>query len=79
MQRYILRVRDVQGNILTGGSATTEQGLGAGFITNNGVLLMNLLSAPQKITISQSNGTQCSFAATWLKADVRSVQEIRCE
>ncbi|MGS0639264.1 PefC/AfrB family outer membrane usher protein [Citrobacter sp. VF227] len=79
VQRYILRVRDAQGNILTGGSATTEQGLDAGFITNNGVLLMNLLAAPQKITISQSNGMQCSFAAAGLKADVRSVQEIRCE
>lgn len=79
VQRYILRVRDAQGNILTGGSATTEQGLDAGFIMNNGVLLMNLLAAPQKITISKSNGTQCSFAATGLKADVRSVQETRCE
>ena len=79
VQRYILRVRDAQGNILTGGTATTEQGLDAGFIMNNGVLLMNLLAAPQKITISKSNGTQCSFAATGLKADVRSVQEIRCE
>lgn len=79
VQRYILRVRDAHGNILTGGSATTEQGLDAGFITNNGVLLMNLLAAPQKITISQSNGMQCSFAATGLKADVRSVQETRCE
>ncbi|EAO8345754.1 TPA: fimbria/pilus outer membrane usher protein [Salmonella enterica subsp. enterica serovar Stanley] len=79
VQRYILRVRDAQGDILTGGSATTEQGLDAGFITSNGVLLMNLLAAPQKITIRQSNGKQCSFAATGLKADVSSVQETRCE
>ncbi|MBJ4239779.1 hypothetical protein JGD81_25750, partial [Salmonella enterica subsp. enterica serovar Rissen] len=55
------------------------QGLDAGFITSNGVLLMNLLAAPQKITIRQSNGKQCSFAATGLKADVSSVQETRCE
>lgn len=79
VRRYILRVRNTQGNILTGGSAITEQGLDAGFITNNGVLLMNLLTAPQKITISQSNGRQCSFAAVRLKADVLSVQETRCE
>lgn len=79
VQRYILRVRDAQGNILTGGSVVTEQGLDAGFITRNGVLLMNLLAAPQKITIRQSNGTQCSFAAAGLKAGVRSVQETRCE
>lgn len=79
VQRYILRVRDMQGNILTGGSATTEQGLDAGFVTRNGVLLMNLLAPPEKITINQSNGKQCSFTATGLKADIHSVQEIRCE
>jgi P pilus assembly protein, porin PapC len=77
--RYILRVRDAQGNVLTGGSAVTEQGLDAGFITRNGVLLMNLLSAPQKITISRNNSTSCSFTASGLKAGIHSVQEIRCE
>ncbi|WP_336283881.1 PefC/AfrB family outer membrane usher protein [Citrobacter arsenatis] len=77
--RYILRVRDAQGNVLTGGSAVTEQGLDAGFITRNGVLLMNLLSAPQKITIRRNNSTPCSFTASGLKAGIHSVQEIRCE
>lgn len=77
--RYILRVRDTGGNVLTGGSAVTEQGLDAGFITTNGVLLMNLLAAPQKITVSRSNGTQCSFNASGLKAGLSSVQEIRCD
>ena len=79
VQRYILRVRDAHGNVMTGGNATTEQGLDAGFITRNGVLLMNLLAAPQKITINQSNGKQCSFAATGLKAGTYTVQETRCE
>lgn len=77
--RYILRLRDSQGNIMTGGSAITEQGMDAGFIANNGVLLMNLQVAPQKITVSQSSGKQCSFVATGLEADTRSVQEIRCD
>ncbi|MCU6173003.1 PefC/AfrB family outer membrane usher protein [Citrobacter cronae] len=77
--RYILRVRDGQGNVLTGGSAATEQGLDAGFITRNGVLLMNLLAAPEKITVRRSNGTECSFSASGLKAGEHSVQEIRCE
>ncbi|MBC6504736.1 fimbria/pilus outer membrane usher protein, partial [Citrobacter freundii] len=77
--RYIVRVRDAQGNTLTGGSATTEQGLDAGFITNNGVLLMNLLAAPKTITVSQSSGKQCRFSAAGLKENTGTVQEIRCE
>lgn len=77
--RYILRVRDRQGNIMLGGSAVTEQGVDAGFITNNGVLLMNLLAAPQHLTISQSSGITCRVDATGLKADSRFVQETRCE
>ncbi|MGL5842844.1 MAG: fimbria/pilus outer membrane usher protein [Aeromonas hydrophila] len=77
--RYILRVRDRQGNVMTGGSAITEQALDAGFITNNGVLLMNLLAAPQHITISQGSGKQCRFDATGLNTNTRSVQEVRCE
>lgn len=79
VQRYIVRVRDAQGNVLTGGSATTEQGLDAGFITNNGVLLMNLLATPKTITVSQSNGKQCRFSASGLKENIVTVQEIRCE
>ncbi|HIF3101883.1 TPA: PefC/AfrB family outer membrane usher protein [Salmonella enterica] len=77
--RYIVRVRDAQGNTLTGGSATTEQGLDAGFITNNGVLLMNLLAAPKTIIVSQSSGRQCRFSAAGLKENTGTVQEIRCE
>lgn len=77
--RYIVRVRDAQGNVLTGGSAATEQGLDAGFITSNGVLLMNLLAAPKTITVSQSSGKQCRFSAAGLKENTGTVQEIRCE
>lgn len=79
VQRYILRVRDAQGNIMTGGSATTEQGLDAGFITNNGVLLMNLLSAPKTIAVNRTDGKTCSFDASHLKGGAITVQEIRCE
>ncbi|MGG5415021.1 PefC/AfrB family outer membrane usher protein [Edwardsiella tarda] len=77
--RYILRVRDAQGNTMTGGNAITEQGLDAGFITANGVLLMNLLSTPQTITVKRTDGQTCRFNATGLKAGTGTVQEIRCE
>ncbi|MGS0636285.1 PefC/AfrB family outer membrane usher protein [Citrobacter sp. VF227] len=79
VRRYIVRLRDMQGNEITGGNATTEQGLDAGFVTRNGVLLMNLLSAPKTITVSQSTGKICRFSAVGLKENIGTVQEIRCE
>lgn len=77
--RYIVRVQDVKGGALTGGSATTEQGLDAGFIAGNGVLLMNLLAAPKTITVRRSDGSECHFDASGLKAGAGIVQETRCE
>lgn len=77
--RYIVRLRDRDGLTLTGGNAKTEQDVDAGFISNNGVLLMNLLAAPQKITVTRSNGTVCSFSGSHLKENTGKVQEIRCE
>lgn len=77
--RYILRVKDKQGKYLTGGEATTEQGLNAGFISTNGVLLMNMLTEPEKIRIDMGNGMQCHFSMKGLQANTNKVQEIRCE
>lgn len=79
VRRYILRLRDITGEILTGGSAVTEQGVMAGFISNNGVLLMNLLAAPKHITITRESGEKCGFSGTPLKENTGKVQEIRCE
>lgn len=77
--RYILRLRDNSGNVIAGGNATTEQGLNAGFISNNGVLLMNLLAAPKVIYITQANGKSCNFNADSLKENTGKIQEVRCE
>lgn len=77
--RYIVRLRDAQGTVLSGGNASTEQGLDAGFVAGNGVLLMNLLAAPKKITVSLSNGKSCSFNAGLLNANTGKIQEVRCE
>lgn len=79
VHRYILRIRDVQGNIVTGGSAETASGMNAGFISGNGVLLMNLQAKPERIIITQNNGQSCSVNVTSLNANTNSVQEVRCE
>ncbi|EGX8244425.1 PefC/AfrB family outer membrane usher protein [Salmonella enterica subsp. enterica serovar Reading] len=77
--RYILRVKDAQGNLLTGGDAKTEQGLNAGFISNNGVLLMNMLAEPKVVSVDTGAGKQCRFSMAGLKANTNKVQEVRCE
>ncbi|ELD0539753.1 PefC/AfrB family outer membrane usher protein [Escherichia coli] len=77
--RYILRVRDTRGNYLTGGDAKTEQRLNAGFISNNGVLLMNMLAEPKTISVNTGDGKQCRFSMAGLKANTNKVQEVRCE
>ncbi|HDX9289569.1 PefC/AfrB family outer membrane usher protein [Escherichia coli] len=79
MLRYILRVKDAQGNYLTGGDAKTEQGLNAGFISNNGVLLMNMLAEPKTVSVNAGDGKQCRFSMAGLKANTNKVQEVRCE
>ncbi|EEH8383378.1 PefC/AfrB family outer membrane usher protein [Salmonella enterica subsp. enterica serovar Montevideo] len=79
VRRYILRVKDAQGRVLDGGNAETEQGLNAGFISNNGVLLMNMLAEPQRITVSTGDGLQCRFNMSGIKANTNKVQEVRCE
>lgn len=63
VMRYILRVKDVHGEYLTGGDARTEQGLNAGFISNNGVLLMNMLAEPKTVTVD--TGTGKNAASPW--------------
>lgn len=77
--RYILRVKDAQGNDLTGGDAKTELGLNAGFISNNGVLLMNMLAEPKTVSVDTGDGKQCRFSMAGLKANTNKVQEVRCE
>ncbi|ECH9425825.1 fimbrial outer membrane usher protein PefC, partial [Salmonella enterica subsp. enterica] len=55
------------------------QKLNAGFITGNGVLLMNLLSAPKRITVTKGDGGKCSFDMDNVKPNTGTVQEMRCE
>lgn len=78
LNRYILRVKGEDGKYLTGGNALTEQGVNAGFISNNGVLLMNLLSEPKKIRVNIGDNKECSFSANGLKPNTNQVQDVTC-
>ncbi|EDU8832238.1 PefC/AfrB family outer membrane usher protein [Salmonella enterica subsp. enterica] len=79
VQRYILRVRDRQGKLISGGDASTEQGLDAGFISGNGVLLMNMLATPKVVTVNRGAEGVCHFEMKGIRANTGKVQEVRCE
>ncbi|MCX8980853.1 PefC/AfrB family outer membrane usher protein, partial [Citrobacter portucalensis] len=79
VKRYILQVRDRQGRLLAGGNARTDNGLDAGFVTADGVLIMSLLAAPSRITINRNIGGDCSFSASSLSADINHVQAVQCD
>lgn len=78
IKRYLLVVKNPQGKKLTGGNAVTEQGLNAGFISNQGLLVMNMLAEPKGISIETGEGTQCHFSMQGLKANTNKVQVVSC-
>lgn len=77
--RYILQVKTSGGKTLNGGSARTDNGLDVGFIANNGVLLMNMIAAPSRVSVESSNGSICHFSMKGVAANTSKVQEVRCE
>lgn len=79
VQRYILRVRDSMGHILKGGNAKTDLGVNVGFISSNGVLLINLHDKTNFINIDKSNGQSCKINLSALRENTSSVQEVFCE
>lgn len=79
VKRYILQVRDRNNKPLTGGNVVTEQGVNAGYIANNGVLLVNLLAKPESLKVSLDNGYTCHIPAKDLKPNNGKVQEVVCE
>lgn len=77
--RYILRIRNKDGHYLNGGEARTEQGIYAGFVASNGVLLMDLLAKPESVRISLDDGSLCRVSTGALNANTNKVQEVTCE
>ncbi|CAD5758072.1 putative fimbrial usher protein FanD [Escherichia coli] len=79
VKRYVLQVKDRNGQLLTGGNARTGQGLDAGIISRNGVLAMGLLAEPKEIKVDLGGGNVCRFSMAGIKPEATRVQEVRCE
>lgn len=80
IKRYILRLTGRDGKpVVMGSQARTEQGLDAGFVSNGGILLMNVLSVPKRVTVTQQNGQQCQFSMQGIVPGENQTKEVRCE
>ncbi|MBO2656074.1 PefC/AfrB family outer membrane usher protein [Shewanella algae] len=81
IQRFILRVLDKQGKALHAGySVVTGYGENAGFVANNGVVLMSLKSKPEAVRIVDNSGKfECRVNMASVKENLNKVQEVRCE
>ncbi|WP_137651975.1 PefC/AfrB family outer membrane usher protein [Escherichia albertii] len=79
VKRYVLRVRDSRGRLLTGGHAVTEQGLEIGHISINGVLMMDVLAEPDSVRVDISEGRSCHFSIKGKTPSVTRVQEVKCD
>lgn len=79
VKRYVLQVKNRNGQLLTGGNAQTGHGLNAGIISRNGVLVMGMLAEPKEIRVDLGGGGTCRFSMTGIKPEATRVQEVRCE
>lgn len=74
VRRYLLQVRMPDGDFVPGGVwAKDERGAPLGFVAANGVLLMNVMDRPGRITLDA-----CVIPGERLK-ETDKLQEIRCE
>ncbi|EPO5263893.1 PefC/AfrB family outer membrane usher protein [Providencia rettgeri] len=79
IHRYILRVKKLDGSYIpAGSSARTENKEYVGFVSNNGVLLLNLLNKPKRIFILTSNDEECSLNLENIKSNENKIMEIEC-
>ncbi|WP_407906434.1 F4 (K88) fimbrial usher FaeD [Escherichia coli] len=74
VKRYLLQVKKPNGEFVLGGTwARDSKNMPLGFVTNNGVLMINTVDAPGDISLGQ-----CRISAAKLQ-DTEKLQEITCE
>ena len=74
VHRYLLQVRQADGEFMPGGTwARDQKGTPLGFVAASGVLMLNVMDVPGKITLGG-----CTIPAGKLK-ETEKLQEIRCE
>lgn len=79
VHRYILRVKNARGEFIKGGDAVSDNGQSVGFVTQQGLLLLNLINETEVININLSDNRTCKFSTKNLIANDNKVQEVSCE
>lgn len=80
VNRYIIRVKDKDNLfITTGGNAFTNNGKYAGFVDENGILLVTLPDQNDTLKVIYDNSKSCQINMTNIKSNINSVHEVRCD
>lgn len=80
VNRYILRPTLADGELFPIGSlALNENGEEVGFVSTNGILLINIIDNTQKIIINKDQGNECQFSLNGITPGENKIKEINCE
>lgn len=79
IHRYILRLKKKNGEFVSAGSSVrTENNEYVGFVSNSGVLLLNLLNKPKTIFVLSPKGEQCTLNLEKIESNDNKITEIEC-
>ncbi|AKJ43576.1 PefC/AfrB family outer membrane usher protein [Pragia fontium] len=79
IHRFILRLKKANGEFVpAGSSARTANNAYVGFVSNGGVLLLNLVDKLEKITVTSPDGELCILNIDNIKSNENKIMEIKC-
>lgn len=79
IHRYILRLKKHNGEFIPAGSSVrTEKNEYVGFVSNGGVLLLNLLNKPNTLFVLSPKGEPCSLNMEKIESNDNKMMEIEC-
>ncbi|NAC33147.1 PefC/AfrB family outer membrane usher protein, partial [Escherichia coli] len=79
IHRYILRIKNKNGDFVSAGSSVrNENNEYIGFVSNSGVLLLNLLDKPNKIFVISPNDETCTLNLENIESNDNKIREVEC-
>lgn len=79
IHRYILRIKNKNGDFVSAGSSVrNENNEYIGFVSNSGVLLLNLLDKPNKIFVISPNDEKCTLNLENIESNDNKIREVEC-
>ncbi|UNH31356.1 PefC/AfrB family outer membrane usher protein [Moellerella wisconsensis] len=79
IHRYILRLKKHKGEFVSAGSSVrNEKNEYVGFVSNGGVLLLNLLNKPNILFVLSPKGESCTLNMQHIESNENKIMEIEC-